>query len=68
MEMDIETIYWIIKISIALLSLVLLYRFKGEIVKVITDIIVGGDTKEYVGTDFSEIKERIKRRMEEVLG
>ena len=68
MEIDLETIYWILKIGVVLLSVILIYRFKGEIIKVITDIIVGGDSKEYVGKDLTEIKERIESRMEEVLG
>ena len=67
MEMDLETIYWILRIAIVLFSVILVYRFKGEIIKVITDIIVGGDTKEYVGKDLTEIKNRIDERMEEVL-
>ena len=68
MGIDLETIYWILKIGVVLLSVILIYRFKGEIIKVITDIIVGGDSKEYVGKDLTEIKERIESRMEEVLG
>ncbi len=68
MEIELETIYWILRITVVLFSVVFVYRFKGEIVKVITDIIVGGDTKEYVGKDLAEIRERIEDRMEEVLG
>ena len=67
MDIDLETVYLLLKIAGVVLSAILLYRFRRDIVKVVTDIIVGGDTKEYVGKDVAEIKKRIEERMDGVL-
>ena len=67
MTMDSETIYLILKIAAIGISGLVLYRFRRDIIKVVTDIIVGGDTKEYVGKDVVEIRERIEERMDGVL-
>ena len=67
MDIDLETIYLVLKIAGVILSAILLYRFRRDIVKVVTDILVGGDTKEYVGKDVAEIKKRIEERMDGVL-
>ena len=67
MSVDYELILLIVKIGVALFSMVTLYIFRRDILKIITDITVGGDTKEYVGKDISEIKERLNDRINEVL-
>ena len=67
MDIELETIYTILKIAGVILSAIVLYRFRREIVKTVADIIVGGDTKEYAGKDVAEIRKRIEERMEEVL-
>ena len=59
--------YTILKIGGVVLSTILLYRFRRDILKIVTDIVVGGDTKEYVGRDMNEIRERLDSRIEEVL-
>ncbi len=67
MEMDLETIYLIVKIGAVAISGIVLYIFRRDIIKVVTDIAVGGDTKEYVGKDLNEIKQRTESRIDEVL-
>ena len=67
MSVDYELILLTVKIGVALFSMVTLYIFRRDILKIITDITVGGDTKEYVGKDISEIKERLNDRINEVL-
>lgn len=67
MDIDIETVYTILKIGGVVLSTILLYRFRRDILKIVTDIVVGGDTREYVGKDLNEIKGRVDSRIEEVL-
>lgn len=67
MDIDIETVYTVLKICGVVLSTILLYRFRRDILKIVTDIVVGGDTKEYAGKDLNEIRERLDSRIEEVL-
>ncbi len=67
MDIDLETVYMILKIGAVIVSGIILYRFRRDIVKIVTDIVVGGDTKEYVGKDLNEIRQRTESRIEEVL-
>ena len=67
MDIDLETVYLIVKIGAVVVSGIVLYIFRRDIIKIVTDIVVGGDTKEYVGKDLNEIKLRTESRIDEVL-
>ena len=65
--MDQETLYWILRYAIVIFSAIFLFVFKRSIIKVVSDIIVGGDTTDYVGKSVAEVSDRVRERMDEVL-
>ena len=65
--MDQETLFWMLKYGGIIVSAIVLFIFKRRIIKVVSDIIVGGDTTDYVGKSVAEISNRIRERMDEVL-
>ena len=64
--MDISTVD-LIKIAITVVSVISLWYFRRQIVKVITDLLVGGDSSKYDGKQVSEIMEDIDNKLGEML-
>lgn len=60
---------WIdlLKIMITVVSCFSLWYFRRGIVKVITDIMIGGDSSKYNGRNVSDILEDVDTRLNEVL-
>ena len=55
-----------LKIAITVVSVVSLYLFRRQIQKVMSDMIVGGDTTRYNGKQVSEILKDVESRLDEV--
>ena len=56
-----------LKIAITVVSVISLYLFRRRIIKIVSDIIVGGDTTRYNGKQVSEIMEDVESRLDEVI-
>ena len=54
-------------VVVTCVSALILWLFKRQIRKVVTDLVVGSDSAEYQDLSVSEIKDRIESRMDEVL-
>ena len=54
-------------IIVTIISMVTLFLFKRKIKKVVTDLVIGSDTSEYQDVSVPEMRDRIERRMNEVL-
>lgn len=54
-------------VLVTAISMILLWVFKRQIRKVVTDLVVGSDTAEYQDTSISDLRDRIESRMDEVL-
>ena len=48
-------------------SAITLFIFKRQIKKVVTDLVVGSDTKEYQDLSVTEVRDRIEERLDRVL-
>ena len=57
-----------LKITITVVSLVSLYLFRRRIQKIISDILIGGDSNRYNGKTVSEIMDQVESRLDEVIG
>lgn len=64
--MDLSIVDWV-KIGITIASILSLWYFRRQIVKVITDIMISGDSSKYQCKDVSEILEEIDKRINEVV-
>ena len=58
----------VIKIIITGASVLFLYLFRRKIVKIVTDVMVGGDSSKYDGKSVSDILDDINVRLGEVVG
>lgn len=60
---------WIdmLKIGITIVSCISLWYFRRQIVKVITDLVIGQDSKKYDGRSVSEILQDVDATLDEVL-
>ena len=58
----------VIKIIITGASVLFLYLFRRKIVKIVTDVMVGGDSAKYDGKSVSDILDDINVRLGEVVG
>lgn len=56
-----------LKVAITVISIVSLYLFRRQIQKVVSDIIVGGDTARYNGKSVSDIMKDVETRLDEVI-
>lgn len=54
-------------IAVTCVSAFILYLFKRQIKKVISDLVIGSDTAEYQDLSVTELRDRIESRMDEVL-
>lgn len=54
-------------IIVTAVSMLLLWIFKRQIRKVVTDLVVGSDTAEYQDVTVTDLRDRIESRMDEVL-
>ena len=48
-------------------SAIVLFIFKRQIKKVVTDLVVGSDTNEYQDLSVTDIRDRIEDRLDKVL-
>ncbi|WP_400234357.1 hypothetical protein [Methanomethylophilus alvi] len=58
----------VIKIIITGASVLFLYLFRRKIVKIVTDVMIGGDSSKYDGKSVSDILDDINVRLGEVVG
>lgn len=65
--MDDNTFWLLVKIGITIASLVFLWIFKKHIMRLVTDLIVGGDTKVYEDKTYDQIRSDMERKLDEVL-
>ena len=65
--MDSDTLWMLVKIGITAGSLILLWIYKRRIMSILTDAIVGGDTKAYEEKTYVEIRDEMERKIDEVL-
>ncbi len=54
-------------VAVTAASMVILWIFKRQIRKVVSDLVIGSDTAEYQDLEITEIRDRIESRMDEVL-
>ena len=63
-----STVYDLLRVIIVTaVSMLLLWIFKRQIRKVVTDLVVGSDTAEYQDVTVTDLRDRIESRMDEVL-
>lgn len=60
-------IFDLLKIGVSIVSIVSIYIFRRQIKKMLTDLVIGGDTSKYVDKSVSEISESIDSRLSEML-
>ena len=65
--MDENTTWLIIKIIATVGSVLLLLIFKKQLVRMITNVVVGGDSESYEGKTYTEVREEIEKKMDRVL-
>ena len=65
--MDGDLITDLVKIGITIGSIIVLYLFRRNITKVVTDLMVGGDSSKYIDRDPDQIVCDVEDRMREVL-
>ncbi len=65
--MDIATVDLIRVVVVTCVSMIILWVFKRQIRKVVTDLVTGSDTAEYQDLEISDLRDRIEERMDEVL-
>ena len=65
--MDMSEIDLLRVIIVTCVSMIILWVFKRQIRKVVTDLVTGSDSTEYQDLTISEIRDRIETRMDEVL-
>ena len=58
----------VIKIIITGASVLFLYLFRRKIAKIVTDVMIGGDSSKYDGKSVSDILDDINVRLGEVVG
>ena len=56
-----------LKIGVSVISLISLYIFRRQIKKMITDLVIGGDTSKYVDKSAAEISDSIDSCLSELL-
>lgn len=54
-------------VAVTCASAITLFIFKRQIKKVVTDLVVGSDTKEYQDLSVTEVRDRIEERLDRVL-
>ena len=65
--LETELMYTILKIGVTISSIIVLLFFRRNITKVVTDLMVGGDSSKYVDRDPDTIVHDVENRMKEVL-
>ena len=65
--MDGDLITDLMKIGITIGSIIVLYLFRRNITKAVTDLMVGGDSSKYIDRDPDQIVRDVEDRMREVL-
>ena len=65
--MDENTMWLIVKIGVTVGSFVLLFIFKNQLIRMVSNVIVGSETEEYEGKTFAEVRENVEKKMDRVL-
>ena len=65
--MDDNTMWLLVKIGATVGSFILLWVFKKQLIKMVTDVVVGSDTTEYEGRNYTDIRDGMEAKMDEVL-
>ena len=65
--MDENTMWLIVKIGATVISFVLLFIFKNQLIRMVTNVVVGSETEGYEGRTFTEVRDSVEKKMDKVL-